>query len=145
MGDNMKITFSDNKYIVFLKDIFRKDIDKLCEDIINLLNDKFYLELKGFFDIEIFIDDRYGTILEIKNEYDNIYSNFSKYEFNINVIDTKFIYRIIDFSFFDINKLYFYQDNFYIMLEDVNNDNIEFCQLMYRNSEQIINNSKLTI
>lgn len=141
----MKITFSDNKYIVFLKDIFRKDIDKLCEDIINLLNDKFYLELKGFFDIEIFIDDRYGTILEIKNEYDNIYSNFSKYEFNINVIDTKFIYRIIDFSFFDINKLYFYQDNFYIMLEDVNNDNIEFCQLMYRNSEQIINNSKLTI
>lgn len=145
MGDNMKITFSDNKYIVFLKDIFRKDTDKLCEDIINLLNDKFYLELKGFFDIEIFIDDRYGTILEIKNEYDNIYSNFSKYEFNINVIDTKFIYRIIDFSFFDLNKLYFYQDNFYIMLEDVNNDNIEFCQLMYRNSEQIINNSKLTI
>lgn len=108
----MKIDFMNNTYIVYLNkyNIINFDFNntKILEDNIrNLLIrlKKYYkLDIKGCYNIVIYIDESYGVILEV-SEDDNYYDYFSDtVSLRMKKIKTSFKYEVEDISDFTTDK-----------------------------------------
>lgn len=120
------------------------EIQNITKKIVKRINKK--EKLYGLAILEIYQDQNYGTIIEIKN----IKKSFlSKEELEIKItihIDTPFLYKI---DYFNINKniqnnIYYYNNNFYIKLnKSINKEKylklLETSEIIYNNTYQIIN------
>lgn len=123
----MKIEYLNNKIIVYLKkekmsNIDFENIEKLEEyfkKIFTNLKKIIEIEFNGFYDINIYIDLNYGSVMEIKRqelEYVDYYDN--QIDMKITVHDVVNFYKINDV--FDIPKnilnkikIYKYKNNLY--------------------------------
>lgn len=156
----MKLAFSKNKIIIYLKkkeinNINFEDIDLLEEcfrDMLLKLKKYIHVQLNGLYQIDVFLDEYYGAVIEmikIDVDYIEYYSNYI--DMNITIENTDFIYLIKDY--FDIpnnikNKLniYKYENNLYAkIIEKLTG--IEFAQLtemaeIIYNSEDILKSAK---
>lgn len=121
----MKIDFMNNTYIVYLNkyNIINFDFNntKILEDNIrNLLIrlKKYYkLDIKGYYNIVIYIDESYGVILEV-SEDDNYYDYFSDtVSLRMKKIKTSFKYEVEDISDFTTDKFKIIINNRKIYLE----------------------------
>lgn len=120
------------------------EIQNITKKIVKRINKK--EKLYGLALLEIYQDQNYGTIIEIKN----IKKPFlSKEELEIKItihIDTPFLYKI---DYFNINKniqnnIYYYNNNFYLKLNNpINKEKylkiLEISEIIYNNTYQIIN------
>lgn len=130
-----------------------KNIDiynpKEIKDIIEKITKKILKKEKlyGIAIIEIFEDINYGTIIEIKN-IKKIYYPQNELEVKITIhTGTTFLYKI---DYFDIkkstnNKIYYYQNNFYLEINKHINKKkylniLEKSEIIYNDTYQIINN-----
>lgn len=136
----MKIEMEDNKIIVYL---FRYVLDlhnmeKLNKEIKNIFIKliKIYdLDFFGYSKVDIYVNKKYGCILEI----DKIYNN----DFNKDIIDLKlvihenipFYLEISDYIVEELyNKIFIKNNKFYIDLVDIDNlaKYIEFGNIRYK-------------
>lgn len=137
----MKVSIiDDNNIIVFLNAFNIKNIDfnnkenieKNFRELFLKLKYIYNLNIKGYYNINIYIDKVYGAILEIEHEdieYFDYYDN--KIDMRVNVVsDAKFLYKIKDL--FDLNEdilnnivLYKFRNNLYVLLKE----NISFYKL----------------
>lgn len=145
MGECMKVEYVDNKLIVYLRDIIIDDIEELCQDIIAKLERHFNIILKGFYDVNVYIDQRYGIVLEFIMEELDLYIDFSKVELHLIENNNSFLYEIFDILDVNVKKFYLYDGKYYITLDNVDNSNIEFGRIIYKNTEEIINKGKLIL
>ena len=129
----MKVNIiDDNNIIVFLNKFNIKDIDFKNRENIETNFRKIFLKLKhiynlnikGYYNINIYIDAYYGAIIEIEHEDIEYYDYFdTQVDMRVNVVnDNKFLYKIKDIFNIDeslINKIdiYVFKDNYYIKIK----------------------------
>lgn len=117
----MKVDFRNGNLIVFLNKKMVSEIDfldkclleKYFRSLFLKIDDIFNISLLGCYDVNVFIDEFYGVILEIiKN--DDCFDCYNVVDMNICISDfTGFIYKIDnDIMTFDGNY-YFYNDSIY--------------------------------
>lgn len=145
MGECMKVEYVDNMLIIYLKDIIVDDIEDLCQDIIDKLERHFNIILKGFYDVNVYVDKRYGIVLEFIMEELDLYIDFSKVELHFIENNNNFLYEIFDILDVNVKQFYLYNEKYYITLDNVDNSNIEFGRIIYKNTEEIINKGKLIL
>ena len=105
----MKIDFIDNIYIVYLNKYNTIDMDfsntKAFEmDLKSLLLrlKKYYkIDIKGYYNITIYIDEYYGAVLKI--EEDNDYYDYFDDTITIRMkkVKSRFLYEVDDISYID--------------------------------------------
>lgn len=140
----MKLVFKDNKIIVFLNK--RLDLDKIKLEIyfkklFLKIKDRYSLKLNGYYNINVYIDDYYGSIIEIENEDLDYYNYFNQIDMEIKVNRTTFLYEI-DFDYItkDIltkTNIYKLNNKLYFKIKDksIVNKIIEYSKIIY--NEQI--------
>ena len=129
----MKVNIiDDNNIIVFLNKFNirnidfknRENIEKHFRNIFLKLKHIYGLNIKGYYNINIYIDDYYGATLEIEHEDIDYFDYFeTQVDMRVNVInDNNFLYKIKDI--FMINKeilkkidIYTFKDEYYIKLK----------------------------
>ena len=110
-------------------DIYDKGkIISLFENIFVKIKKKY--KLSGLFDVNIYVNDNYGMIIEIKNVY------FYKDECDIKIkihLDSTFLCEILGNEFNEYKNIYYYKDKFYGMYK-------EYCDkdVIYKDVDKII-------
>lgn len=114
----MKIDYiNDNNYVVYINNLYytfdKTNINILLNKILKRLKKIYDIQIYSTFNIECFIDNNYGIVLEIKREYDpfNLYSK--KTDLNINYNYTNFLYEVDDY-FINSNNKYIYNNKIYV-------------------------------
>ena len=141
----MKIEYIDDKLIIYLRDYFFKnyDIKELTKDIKELFSKLLYyykIELSGLYEVMIYDNKKYGSILEIIKKEDL---------FNPNVIDIKLkLFKDKDFYFktkdyfilSSYNNIYYDNNDYYININNIDDINkvIEFGNILYNKKDNYL-------
>lgn len=92
-----------------IKDIKVKDqqeIEKYLMKIIDKLKTIYKLEIEGFYNINIYIDNYYGIMINFNKEKLGYYDYFNgQLELNINIKEVSFLYKINDIPKKLLNKI----------------------------------------
>lgn len=122
----MKIDYIDNdKYIVYLNKsyyVFNKDtINNCLFKVLKRIKKEYNIDVYSTFDIECYINDNYGVILNINRNTDPFMKYREKIDTNINYYyKSKFLYEVDDYFIKDKIKcnIYLYKNKYYIDLKD---------------------------
>lgn len=160
----MKVVFYDSNYFnvylnkYYIKDInFRDsdDVESQFKKIFNNLKKNYKIDIKGFYDVDVYINDNYGVILEIeKEDIDFISMKDESVDMRIKFkMNSKFLYEIDDFFIInDLNKedadIYYHNNKFYIDLKKELNLKdmmrlIENSKIIYNNIDTILFDKKM--
>ena len=145
----MKIEGIDDKLIIYLRDYYftdnLKDITKEIKDLFNRLFNYYHIELSGLYEVIIFDNKKYGSVLEI-NKKENL--------FNSKLIDVKvkmfknnnFYFKTKDYFIINkYNSIYYDNNYYYININNIDNLNkvIEFGNIIYNEKDNYLINKKL--
>ncbi len=149
----MKIEKKDNNLIVFLNkknipqiDLNNKiELEKNFQKIFNKLNTIYDMEINGYYDINMYNNEQYGMILEIKQKDSDYFEYYDTVDMNITLSKYKdILYKIENFNkkIIDNSTIYIYKGEIYIEPK-----NIEFQKLglIIENSEIIYGKKTNTI
>ena len=93
----MKFVIDNNKFIVFLNKKFDLDdklkLEKYFKDLFYNLKNKYNMEVNGYYNINVYADKYYGTIIEMENEDLEYYTYFNQIDMEINVLKAVFIIK----------------------------------------------------
>ena len=134
----MRVFYDDDNIVVFLKVNNKIDDEILCEDIISKLDKYYNIKLKGFYDVNIYNDD-INYVIEFIEDNIEVSNYYNKADIHIKNIPIKLLYSIDDIYNLNTNYYYIYKDNYYIFYDDVNINNIEFGNIVYKEVEDILN------
>lgn len=153
----------ENTIIVFLNKIRIKEkillsstyLEQYFKNLFKILNKKYDLDISGYYNVTLYQDYIYGVIVIIKREFDNYFDYFdNQVDMKINVIkDSKFLYRIDDFSvlhsdLINFCEIYLYNSKLYLKPKRTINQVLlgmlmENSKIIYgEQSKQIINYGK---
>ena len=162
----------DGKLIVFLNNLYLKknsfslknNLEKYFKNLFIKLNEFYDIEIKGFYDINIYQDNLFGIVLELEKEDLDFYGFYDDHiDMKIRIMKKeKFIFQLDQFSMLnktilDYCKIYKYKNKFYVVpkrtTDDINigfileNSKIIYGEEAYRiiNKASIINNKKLFV
>ncbi len=159
----MKIKNVDNKIVVYLdkksiNDIDKNDIDDLenyFQRLFNKIKKYINIELKGFYNISIYIDYNIGTVIEIEKE-DLEFISYYNNQIDMKIIkyESIFLFKVDDIL--NLKKeilkkinLYFYKNNYYIEIVDKLSKKeitsfLEFVNLIYDTNDILEYGKKIT-
>lgn len=160
----MKVILNNNKIIVFLNQIQLNEIEfkdeKKLEDyfktIFIKLNKNYDIDINGYYNIDVYLDDNYGAILEIEDEELDYYNYFNQIDMKLNISKiNSFLYEI-KYEFIDNNILnnticYKSSDRIYLKLNNRIEKKefyklLEFSNIIYgKEAEKIIKYGKKVI
>lgn len=148
----MKVNIIDeNNIIVFLfeRTDYLKDALKSMKSLFEKLKKIYNLDIEGYYFIDIYKDPYYGMVLELEKERTTFLSLTTKVDARIEVHDVTFLYQVDDpffiTDFTNIN-VYYYKDKIYLKLNDNNCLKVvENSKLIYKNTDNIIKQSKIMI
>lgn len=105
----MKIEFKDNTYIVYLNKYNIIDMDfsntkaleRVLKSLLLRLKKHYKIDMKGYYNIIVYLDDYYGAVLKI--EEDNDYYDYfdDTIAIRIKKVKSKFLYEVDDISYID--------------------------------------------
>ena len=150
----MKIELNQDITIIYLKkeimglldfnnvDSLEEYLRKLICNLKNIYN----IDIKGFYNIKIYIDNLYGAILELEAEDLDYGDYFNQIEMRIIPIYTDFLYQIDDYLF-NLGKLYLYKNNIYLKAnKDISYKDyirvMDYAKIVYNNTDKIIDYGK---
>lgn len=140
----MKIEFTDklviyinNKYLKS-KNIIIDDIESCLKRICEILNENYQIKLNGLYNIDVYIDNNYGIILEIEKENLDFDYYFDQVDMQISVHNTKFLLKTNLLDVFCNHKIYLYQHKYYSDFLD----KIEMGELVYK-TDSILKKAKV--
>lgn len=129
----MKISMiDDNKIIVFLNTLKLKQINFEDKDNIEdnlrkiflVLKYTYNLNIKGYYNVMIYLNYNEGAVLEIEHEDIDYFDYFdSKVDMRVNVIfNSNFLYRVndildVDKTILNKTKIYVFKNNYYLLLK----------------------------
>ena len=124
----MKLKINQNKYVIYINDIYDKQINFKDKDKLEIYFKNFFLKLKefynlelsGYFDIEVYSDENYGIILILEKENFEYYEYFEdKIDMRISIKDDEcFLYKIDDIMENDSIIYYSYKNELYGKIKD---------------------------
>ena len=139
----MKIEYTDklviyinNKYLEN-KNITFNNIENCLKEICESLKESYGIKLKGLYDIDVYIDDNYGTVLEIEKEDLDIDCYFDQIDMQIKIHNSKFLLEINNLDSFYNHKIYIYHNKYYSDYL-----NIEMGNLIYK-TDNILKKAKV--
>lgn len=162
----------DGKLIVFLNNLYLKknsfslknNLEKYFKNLFIKLNEFYDIEIKGFYNINIYQDNLFGIILEMDKEDLDFYGFYDDHiDMKIKIMKKeKFLFALDKFSMLnkdilDYCKIYKYNSNFYVIpkrtVSDINigfileNSKIIYGEDAYKiiNKAKLINNKKLFV
>ena len=159
----MKIGSIDDEYTIYLNNyIIRKidffdneELEKYINNLFNKLKKIYNIELNGYYNIDIYIDNNYGAIINIKKDDLEYYDYFND-QIDTQIIihnNSNFLYKVKDFLDIKNNihsnfSLYKYYNEFYIRLNDKIDENklgfiLEYCEEICYDIEKIIQKNNL--
>lgn len=128
----MKIELLDDyNYTLYLNNLYikdlnldnKEDIEIYLKKLFLIIKDRYDIDISGMFEIDIYVNNKYGIVIDIFKEdleYLDYFSN--QIDMQVNIIkDSIFLYEIdnlID------NTLYKYDSKYYINIEDINDISI---------------------
>ena len=97
----------------------KDELEKYFKYLFNRLNEYYYLEIKGFYNIKVYIDNSYGVVLELKKEDIDYYDYLdNSVDMRITIINEDFLYRLNDidivYKLCSKGKVYKYKNIFII-------------------------------
>lgn len=126
----------DENIVIFLDKIYLHTIDltnqnlieKKLIKLINKIQNKYKIDLNGYYNVFIYKDNNYGLIIDMQKEeleYLDYFNN--QIELNIEVIEDSFLYKIEDIfclNKYILNKCIIYKnkDNIYLKVKDTLNN-----------------------
>ena len=121
----MKIDVSTDKIVIYLKkdrvNVDFKDeyrLESFLKKLFICLNDYYNIEIKGYYDVCVYIDNIYGMVLVLKCEDYEFYDYFEKQvDMRIKINKNKFLYKVDDLYSIDLNKykIYKYLSDIYLL------------------------------
>ena len=123
----MKLIIDEN-IVIFLDKLYLNNIDlkdynlieKKLIKLINKIQNKYLIDLNGYYNVYIYKDENYGIIIYMQKEELEYIDYFNEQlEFNIEVIEDSFLYKIYDILRLEkplLNKFIIYKnkDNLYL-------------------------------
>ena len=147
----MKIDNKDNYMIIYLENIYLTNLDnreltlKIKKIFIKLIN-YYHYKLNGIFDVILYENKKYGTILEIKQIDELLFrEDYIDIKIKINK-DKVFFFKTNDYYYLSKYKNIYYDNyNYYININDIDNYiNIsEFGKILYKEKDNYLSNMKL--
>ena len=159
----MKFSSIDDEYTIYLNNYIIRNIDffnneeleKYINSVFNKLKKIYNIVLNGYYNIDIYIDNNYGAIINIKKDDLEYYDYFSD-QIDTQIIihnNSNFLYKVKDFLDIKNNiqsnfSLYKYYDELYIKLNDKIDENklgfiLEYCEEICYDIEKIIQKNNL--
>lgn len=124
----MKIVCDDDTVSLYMNKIYIKNLDfsdkifleSYLKNTLKILDNKYNLKFDGYYDVNLYIDQNYGVIIDVikeRLEYFDYFSN--QIQLNINVIEDCFLYELLDipFHFMDNLKFYKFFDKIYVKIK----------------------------
>lgn len=147
----------DNKFDFYLPREIMKKIDfdnkntleNYFQDFFLRLKDVYKFDVYGFYEINIYIDNLYGSVISIKKEEIDYYDYFnSNIDMRISKPQkTSFLYKVNDLCFIPKKilkkmRVYYYANNYYLNLNNVSNREVikilEFSEIIYDEEKEKI-------
>ena len=131
----MKIESILNKIIVYVysDELLKCDIKDTIKRIIGSLKKYYKLDILGSYNIKLFMNNKYGYIIEIIKNDNYIKENIIKINLNI-LKDSLILYEVEDPLDYMNNEIYYYDNKFYINLVEKDVNIMENSNLIYSNS-----------
>ena len=133
----MKIT--DNKIIVFLDkkfDVTKMNLEKYFKKLFNKIKINYGIDVSGYYNIDVYVDNYYGNIIEINKEDNEYYNFFNQIDMRIKINKGIFLYEI-DYEYLNnkiINNCILYKLNNRLYLQiknDIVNNILEYSNIIY--------------
>lgn len=121
----MKLLDYDNKYYyLFIKNrnlnnSKKDEIEKLLKDVFLYIQDFLHIDIRGFFEVNIYIQNNIGIFIKIllKEEY-SLYNKSVDLKIIVHK-NEKFYFKTEDYDIISfLNNIYYYNNCFYVKLED---------------------------
>ena len=147
----MKIEEQDDNIIVYLINTFfsnyeRPELIVKIKEIFIRLIEYYNFDLKGQFDVSLYENIKYGTVLEIK-KIDELLFPRDIVDIKLKIYKNKNFYFQTDDIFYIKNYQNIYYDGnyYYIDLKDVDNylNIVEYGNLLYKEKDNYLKNMKL--
>lgn len=132
-----KIDFAN---IDYLENYFRELLLKL--------RDVYDINIKGFYNVKVYIDELYGMVLELEAEDIDYGDYYNQIEMRIIPIYTTFLYQVDDFiNNIDVQTI-LYHDEFYLKIDkNISLKNyylvMDYAKIVYNNTDNIIKYGKV--
>ena len=145
----MKVKIIDeNNIIVFFNtylnsiDIMNKiEVENTIKNIIDKLNKSYKLNIYGYYNIDIYVDNYYGLIIKIqKEDIDYIDYEPGQIDMKIKIYDAIFLYKIDNIYNLDIDSsIYRYKDEYFLKLNNLHHMNTHYKYYYYLDHILLLN------
>ena len=147
----MKIEVTDEKTILYLENYYfktkdKENLTKEIKDIFIKLIKYYKFNFSGIYEVNIFENNKYGTILEIIKKDELL---FSRDLIDIKVKIKKYSHLYLKtkdyFVFKDYKDIYYQDNNYYIDIKGIDNylKVIESCEIIYNQKDNYLTNMLL--
>ena len=144
----MKVVRNDDFNIeVFLgQETFNLDckdnLEEYLKQFFSRLKKYYNIEIKGFYDIDLYADKNYGIVLDIYKENIDFEPIFNSIDMKITINKCKFLYKLSDYKFEYLGDLYYYNGAYYLdLIKQINEKQllelIEEVEIIYKDIEVI--------
>lgn len=119
----MKIMFLGDNFIIYklknnIDSLSKEEIENNIKKILNFIKKKYLKDISGFYNVTLYINNKYGLILEVNKE--------NEFDFFPDIIDIKLslkedipmYLKLEDYFLIKDYEVYYYNNNFYV---DINN------------------------
>lgn len=141
LEDNKKIIFLNKEYLIKINFDDKKTTEVFLKDLFHKLELNYNLFFEGFYNVNIYIDQIYGAIIEVLKEDLEYFDYFDgQIEVSFKIIKKEFLYKLEELPQKNILSkfiIYKYKDNLYLKPQKAL-DNIEMGMLLEQ-SEIIFN------
>ncbi len=133
LNSNNIIFYLSKDYLNRINFSIGEDVEQKFKDLFIKLKNIYKLDLNGYYEVTVYVNDIYGIIIEMEkddDEYIKIFGDTLDMKITFK-FDCEILYKIdnIDFINFKNYNLYYYDDNLYISLK--NNLNIPYKDYLY--------------
>lgn len=130
----MKIEYYSDKIVTYLINRHIKleveDIKQLLYDVLNNLIENYNVDIRNNYDINIYINDLYGIVVELVKINSDSHDDFNS--IGLNIVDEKlFLYEIDDPLDYIGNEIYYYDDKFYLNIKNIDINLFENVKIIY--------------
>ncbi len=123
MNDDVNmIIFLNKMYLEEINFDDKEQLEKYFQKLFRLLKSNYQIEISGYYEIDIYIDDFYGMILELQHEELEYFGYFDdEIEMQLIIHQEPFLYEIEDYFWIDEHlkeniSIYQYQNRLYLQI-----------------------------
>ena len=136
----MKLIFNNNKIIIYLNKkliLENAKLESYFKKLFLKIKDKYNIKIIGYYNINVYNDKNYGSIIEMENQDLDYYNYFNQIDMEIKINKNNFLYQI-DYEYLTKELLskvnvYKYNEKLYLKILDSNiiNKILEFSKVIY--------------